>query len=196
MSDRRVVLIDVDGPVADMNPEWLRIYNEEFGDTLTCEQITAWHIHQFVKPEAKKRIYEYLDLPTLYERVLPEPGALNGIRQLKEWGFYTVLLTACTRGMLTPKTEWLYDHGFMKAADMLLPIHMYPGRHPDKSIVFGDIIIDDRPRNLTEHPALLKMLYDKPWNKEDEKLYRVFDWAGILNTVDFHHMRGTWNVNQ
>jgi len=64
-------LIDIDGVIADLHTVWLNIYNTEWNDILTPDQITNWNTSQFVKPECGIKIYEIIERPEIYDYILP-----------------------------------------------------------------------------------------------------------------------------
>ena len=55
----KTIILDVDDVVLNLVPNWLKLYNRDFNDNLTKEQITEWNITKFIKPEAKYSIYQY-----------------------------------------------------------------------------------------------------------------------------------------
>lgn len=50
------ILCDVDSVVANIMPEWLRMYNEECGDALRPPDIVEWDMHKLVKPECGRKL--------------------------------------------------------------------------------------------------------------------------------------------
>jgi 5'-nucleotidase len=78
-----IILVDVDSTIADLVPEWLRIYNKIYNDNLTIDDITSWAIHKFAKPECGDKIYDILRMDTLYESVRPIEGAFEEMPHFK-----------------------------------------------------------------------------------------------------------------
>lgn len=176
-----IILVDVDGVVADLHKAWLGRYNADYNDTLTPQQITRWAIHEFTKPECGRKIYEYLLDPTLYDDVPVMEGAQEGVQKIRSLGHKVVFVSS---GFFPAKVEWLAKNGLAidfpykdgrwdTLADVVLT--------GDKSLVVGDILIDDYPRNLNGRKATL--LYDSPWNQEEDKFRRVYNWGDIYREV-------------
>ncbi len=140
------VILDVDDVVALLRPEWYRRYNRDWEDNLTSERVTGWNLHEIVKPGCGLSIYSYLSDPDLYANVLPMPGAIAGVRKLRELGHDVLFATACTYGMVDQKAAWMIRWGFCESR---------PGRLPADFVVCdqkhrltGDVIVEDRAETI------------------------------------------------
>lgn len=141
------ILVDVDDTVADLLPAWIELYNQEYGDKLSVHSITDWDLTLFVKPECGKLIYDYLGRTDLYASVLPIQGAKTALAMLAEDGHRVLYVTAAHHpGKLT----WLIDNGFIPA-DWRQAWRYIVCR--DKSLIRGDIIIDDRLDTVQNFPG-------------------------------------------
>lgn len=177
-----IILVDVDGVVADLHVAWLARYNKDYNDNLQSSQINKWAIHEFVKPECGRKIYEYLLDPTLYDDVPPMPGAEYNIKKLRKLGHKIVYVSS---GFFPAKVKWLAEKGFAidfpyndgrwdTLADVVLT--------GNKSLVKGDIIIDDYPKNLNGD-RLAVLMYDSPWNWNAGQYRRVYSWENIYQVI-------------
>lgn len=177
-----IVLCDVDGPLADLHPEWLRLYNRDWDDHLSPGDVTAWEIDQFVKPACGKRIYDYLRDPFLYDSVAVVPGALEGLRAIRDMGHRLVFLTAANEDMVRPKARWLMRHRIVRGTHAGMKNVVFA---QDKSLVMGDVLIDDYPVNLLASSARVKILWDAPHNRswDNGGLVRVHAWDKVVATI-------------
>lgn len=181
----KVILCDVDGVVADLHTAWLSAYNRDYQDTLTYEQITAWSMDQFVKPECGEQIYKYIREPYLYDwdAVRPIKGAFEGIQALRRAGFRVVFLSSCVPGSTDAKVRWLIRHGFL--SDLERTPSDFIAAH-SKGLVRGDLLIDDAVHNVVSFggPAILM---DAPYNQELQVSQhyhcRAFSWDDVLIQV-------------
>jgi 5'(3')-deoxyribonucleotidase len=172
------ILCDIDDTILDLVAGvWLPIYNLEFNDTLTKDQIKSWNISEYVKPEAKDFMLEYVKFPDLFLGAEPIEGALKYINLLKSKGFRVVYVTindpeGC-------KILWLKQHGFIQ--DDRDYVHAI-----DKSLIKGDIMIDDK----IEHIETFRknggqgVLFGAPWNL-NSKLPRVNSWEEFYNFLGY-----------
>jgi 5'(3')-deoxyribonucleotidase len=160
MIPNTVIACDVDGVIADVLTNWLARYNRDYNDNLKHDDITAWDTSIFVKAECGKKIFAYLDDPSLYDDVLPYPGALDAVKELKKLG-RVVYATSSPAKSYGRKFFWLKEHGFL--SDQL---DYFETR--DKSLVRADFLIDDYYKNLDTFVGK-KILLAQPWNYSLEK---------------------------
>ena len=84
MKKKQIIAMDVDSVVADLGTAWLNRYNRDYNDNMTNENILSWDTHKYVKPECGKKIYEYIEDPSLYDEVLPICGSLWAMDALSD----------------------------------------------------------------------------------------------------------------
>lgn len=166
------IACDVDGVVANLHDEWYRRYNHDFDDDLTMDRVTTWDLHNFVKPECGKRIYEYLSMPDLYKDIKPIEGALEAIVALRELGHAVFFVTSCTYGMVDQKARWLERNGFVAQRDggKSLPAELIVAN--TKQHIKADLLIDDAAHNVqdwVEHNRARAILFDYPHNRSMDK---------------------------
>jgi len=179
----KTIFVDVDQVVADLMPAWLKLYNDEWGDTLTPEDIRSWDLKSYVKPECGGRIYRYLEEPTLYDSVYPIEGALEGVEMLRVLGYHVVFLTAAGPEGARGKLRWLKDWRFLPAKgsghpwqDVVITASKY--------LVSGLAMIDDYVENLRTAKIPLPVLFDQPHNQDVEWGHaRVRNWSDLTNRM-------------
>ena len=115
----KTIAVDVDGTVADLHTVWLARYNQDYNDNLQSNEIIAWNIHEFTKPECGKRMYEYIEYPSIYDDVLPINGSLEVINELKakRKDLRIIYVTNSTLGTAGRKYTWLKHYGFLDKLD-------------------------------------------------------------------------------
>ena len=178
---QKIIAVDFDDVIVDLIPTWLDMYNVDYDDQLKSEDITDWDISKFVKSECGKMIYEYLDLPNLYDDVNIVSGALDGIDKLREVGYRIVFVTSTNIAQNGQKLKWLQNNHF-------LPKERYSRDYveaTDKSLIRCNIIIDDKLENC-DHPTAMGLLFDRPHNQNFdtagyENIIRVYDWEDIVS---------------
>lgn len=168
-----IILCDVDEVCADLLTEWVRRYNIDYEDTLSVEDIDQWDVAQCVKPECGKKMFDILRDPDLYDYVKPIPGALEGVRTLRKSGCRVVFVTSCVVDTTDAKIWWLIRNGFLP--NQKVPRDFIAAK--DKSLVRGDLLIDDGPHN---NPTIL---YDQPHNRGVSHPRRVHSWKEVVEYV-------------
>ena len=168
-----IILVDVDNVVADLVSEWVRLYNIDFNDNLKVEDITEWDMTKFVSDECGTRIYDYLKLDSLYDRVEPIPHARDGVLTLREMGHRVVFASAGVWS--SAKYRWLERHDFntgVFASDYIVAY--------DKSLLHGDLLIDDGFHNIKNFGSQNSILFTQPWNRKEKWSNRADSWKDIL----------------
>jgi 5'(3')-deoxyribonucleotidase len=176
LADKKTILCDVDEVVAGLLPAWIARYNATWDDNLQLNAITGWHIPDFVKPECGERIYDLLDA-TIYESVQPAAEAREGLWALRAMGHRVVFVTSSNAATAGPKMDWLVHHGFATDRKDIVIAH-------DKSLVRGDVLIDDGLHNLKAFPGPA-ILFTQPHNASYTRrgLRRANTWADVVRHV-------------
>ena len=174
------IAVDVDGPTADLHSEWLRLYNQDYDDDMTVEDITQWEMPPLVKPECGVKILDYLDIPTLYDNIKPTKGAFEGIEYLRALGHRIVFNSSCVIDRSDEKLHWLIKHGFVKSTNKYFFNDWMVVT--DKSLINADILIDDRPKNIKDFKGL-GILFDEPYNQGVLCDARLKSWKNIPDVI-------------
>ena len=173
MSD---IIVDVDGLLADLHTEWMvNRYNKDYDDDLRVCDITQWGLHNLVKPECGKKIYSYLEDPTIYDNTLPIPGALEGVNALRNADNVIMFVTTVVPGHAGRKKVWLKDHGFLCPKDVYI-------ESANKGEYKAYAMIDDHEGNFKGFLGI-KVLFTRPWNKSIEHSPRFDTWEQITNYI-------------
>ena len=151
----RVIAVDVDGVIADLDTEWLRRYNTESGDDLTPDQLTGWNIENQIWRGWKERFYEILHNPWLYESVNPYAGAREAVDSLRALG-QVVFVTSTPVEHLDGKYRWLLRHGFLTSVEDYMPTKR-------KHLINAHVLLDDHVKNVEAFPNV-GMLVTRPHN--------------------------------
>jgi len=171
----KILFQDVDDVTAKLAPVWLGLYNKDYDDNLTEEDITDWGIDKLVKPECGLKIYDYLKDPHIYDEVIPTPGALEGTNALREMGYRVLFATSCPVEVAGRKFHWLEQYGFIKKERDYIEIR-------DKSLLKGDYMIDDNYdncRGFTGYGYLMKA----PWNVKYKWYHRAENWEDFIKQM-------------
>lgn len=171
-----LIMVDVDSTIADLMPVWLELYNIDYGDFLDKEDITIWGIDQIVKPECGTKIYGYLRLDSLYDTVKPIEGALDGITSLRDANHRVVYASSGVHS--SAKFLWLERNGFQPGRFAEDYIVVY-----DKGLIKGDLLIDDRDKNIELFGSSRSILFDQPWNRSFIWHNRAQSWKDVVEMV-------------
>jgi 5'-nucleotidase len=156
MKMNKLIACDIDGVLAQLHVAWYTKYNRDYNDNLQPEDVTAWNLHEFVKPECGLKIYDYLKDPSIYDDVPPYEDALEAILYLKSQGYRVIYPTSSPTESSGRKFKWLRQYGFIESQRDYVEVQ-------DKSLIRADVLIDDYQVNLDTFVGK-KILKARTWN--------------------------------
>ena len=169
-----VIGVDVDDVMLDFVGILLEVYNSEWNDNLTVNDITDWYLAKFVKPECNKKVYEYFEDPSLYWAANPIDHAVAGIKFLRLLGHRVVFITHSSLGSSGAKYKKLKELGILEDSKDYIEAK-------DKTLVKFDFLIDDKPQTLLDYKLGVPIAFTRPWNKSMNHNPRVNNWEEIVD---------------
>lgn len=177
------VLVDVDGPVADLMCGFEHYVWDKYRLELRPREITTFHpadspAHQelHARIDLDRNLASFLAEDDVYERFVPLiPGAQDGIRELEAAGVELAFVTATLHESpesYAPKYRWLGKR-FGR-----IPVISCPSGQ--KHWFRADYGIDDRGDTCARWRAagVHPLVFRQPWNEVPEGTPR-YDWEGI-----------------
>ena len=138
------ILLDMDGPLAGFDAacwELVRDYDVPTIDADGEHNQTARYMTDHIAPTRRTWFRKQLEQPGWFESLPVTPGAVDGVAALEELGVDLWVVTKPMEKNPTcrdAKAMWLRTNGFESLEDKLIIA-------PDKSLVVGDILLDDAP---------------------------------------------------
>ena len=167
------IICDMDEVIVDMINPLLKRYNFRYKADIAIDDMVQWEV-----PSDMREIFYS---GGFFINLDPVDGALDGIRQLLEWGHDVVI---ATDNMGNPSIAYQKVKWFEYFLPQLSKNMMIGAR---KDLLQGDVIIDDNPEYLKSSPCPIKICMDRPWNRETVWLlpvsciYSVHNWQQILD---------------
>jgi 5'(3')-deoxyribonucleotidase len=175
--------VDLDGVVADFTGGWIRLYNVEFGATLSPSDVMAWNA-----PEELTHFSSMTDFwrwartagdhgRSLFADLEPYPGAVAGLR---------ALLGEAHVAVITTKPTWAIPDTLRWLAALDLPLREVHVTS-DKPSVACEVYLEDSPFQLTalrrRRPQAVVCRYVQPWNRPVEGCVDITDFDDMLVVV-------------
>lgn len=165
---QKVYILDVDGVVADFTSYMLKLV----GSNKTLADIVDWDIFGFITPEEKKHALELLSTQAFWENQPLISGAVEGVAAIRSAGHKVLWCTSpwldCV-GWAYARRRWIQRYFDAASNDIIIA--------ETKSILRGDVFIDDRPKHVTAwaaaNPSGVAWLYDAPYNQELYSAHRM-----------------------
>jgi 5'(3')-deoxyribonucleotidase len=191
-----IVGIDIDGVLADFNPDYIQLMIEVSGRDLFPPRpfvIPCWDYPEhygYTKEEVGTAWGIIKNHPNFWERLNPYPGAKDILKRLADFDSKTgSVYFITTRPGLNSKlqtTKWLMRQGFLSVPSVIVSSKKGP-------IAAGlglDALIDDKTENcieVTSHCAGCKVyMLNQSWNAEFTDLRsikRIDTVSGFLDEI-------------
>lgn len=169
---RRIICVDMDEVIADALGEHLHRYNRDFRERITRSDLEGQWLWEFVPPERQQALTEYLMSEDFFAVLRVMPHAQRVLERLQSrYEIYIATAAMEVPSSFNAKFEWLKKY-----------FPFIPSSHivfcGNKSILRGDFLIDDNPRQL----RLFRgegILFSSPANANVTGFRRVHDWLEI-----------------
>jgi len=177
---RPIICIDMDEVIADALGEHLLRYNRDFGLKLTPQDLHGRWIWDYIPPAHVDAVAQYMLTDDFFSVLEVMPESQRVIERLQS-RYEIFIATAAMEvpSSFTPKFNWLARHfPFIPATHIV-----FCG---DKSILRGDYLIDDNPRQLQRFSRTHAgdspregILFSSPANANVTGYRRVNNWLDV-----------------
>jgi 5'(3')-deoxyribonucleotidase len=173
------IALDLDDTISTLGIDWIKAYNDLYGDNICRENINDWAIDRFVKPECGKAIYDLLT-PHLFRTAGVQPDA----QRVTCWLLlhYDIKIVTALKGVpanqqafvYEAKRAWIDEHFPYIGSENIIVCN-------DKSMIKADWLIDDGAHNIRAFSGRT-IVFDAPYNQCLERWEydaRVKNWNAI-----------------
>ena len=177
---RPIICIDMDEVIADALGEHLLRYNRDFGVSITAEDLRGRWLWDLIPPEHLPTVEQYILADDFFAvlDVLPESQRVLA-RLQSRYDIFIATAAMEVPSSFTPKFNWLARHfPFIPTSHIV-----FCG---DKSILRGDYLIDDNPRQLERFARTREgdspregILFTSPANANVTGFRRVNNWLDV-----------------
>lgn len=157
------ILVDMDGTITDFESGFLDLWRARFPRRPFVElnQRQTFYVSEDYPPEYKTDINTIIYHEAgFFANLSPINGAIEALTKMEKLG-HQVFICSAPRWTKSvhEKSQWIGRHLGENWVNRLILTR-------DKSIVRGDILIDDRPEMTTSRPPLWEqVLFDQPYNR-------------------------------
>lgn len=171
-----VLFVDMDEVIADTYGAHIEQYNKDFDENLTLEFCSGWEVWQKVPENRRESIRKHTALKGFFRDLKVIPDSQNVMKELsKKYEVYIASAAMEFPNSLEEKSEWLDEHfPFIPWQQRILCGH--------KHILKGDILIDDRTRNLKTFQGR-SIMFSSPHNIHTNGFERANDWQEVAKIL-------------
>ncbi|QHW35823.1 5'-3'-deoxyribonucleotidase (plasmid) [Paenibacillus rhizovicinus] len=153
---RKIVGVDLDTTLNNLEQVWLAKYNEKYNDSLTVADMANWDVTTYVKPECGKDMYKFLWEPGLFRDLGIKPSAASIMAWLNDH-YEVFIVTSAHPNVVADKWAWVEKHLPFIDSYHFVPLH-------PKDLFRMDYLIDDGPHNIEGFRGK-GILMDMPYNQ-------------------------------
>lgn len=174
------ILVDMDDVLENLVECWVDELNKKCGSSLCEEDITDQRIAKFFPSLTNEDLFSPLNTAEFWGKIAPMQNAQDILKKLIDDGHTIRIVTASHYATVPAKIKRLLEmYPYLKWEDVIVA--------SDKSLIFGDIMIDDGTHNLEVTSCGLAVLFDRPhnrsYNDEAAGMVRVETWDEIYEVV-------------
>ena len=176
-----IILVDMDDVLEQLVKGWVEYVNEKFGTDARPEDVRSWDMSRAFPSLSRDQVYSATKDDALWDRVLPMPGAADGLKYLTEKGHEIFIVTATEYQTLRAKM----DRVLFRYFPFLDWDHVIISSR--KQMIAGDILIDDGPHNLTgdrKYKLLFSAGHNAGFDESTVGAVRVNSWKEVCEQVD------------
>lgn len=187
-----IIVCDIDNVLNDFLLKTLALYNSRYGKDIKSSDITTYKFSDCLSKEDANGIVKLFTEKELWDSLEPLPHAKWGIETLINKGHKVIIATATHESNFEWKCNWMAKHFPMIHPKDIIRIH-------DKSLLRGDVLIDDCPEQLINsycERICFDYLYNQHAFRDDVyDVYRVHDWKEIVQSVeDIERKMEEWKI--
>lgn len=181
------VLVDMDGVLADYYAGFLKIWTDRYPDrkVVPASQLTSFYLEDSYPAEWIDEILAITRGKGFFRNLPPIEGAVQALKEMDESGLYEIYLCTapdvdaedqCCPGEKLQWVEEVLGKKWLKRTIM----------STDKSLVMGDIIIDDKPEmKKSVTPTWKRVFFTHAYNQTmaGPRITKWSDWKRVLDSV-------------
>lgn len=173
------ILIDMDDVLEELTEAWISELNRIYSTSVSPSDITSWKITDFFPSLTQSEVYSPLHEPSFWRSLRPTPDAQMIVKRLIDDGHTVRIVTASHYNTVSHKIAWLlWAYPFLTWKDVIIA--------SDKSVIKGDIMIDDGVHNLVStdcRKILFTRYHNKEYPAEENDMIRVYTWTEIYQII-------------
>ena len=175
--NQRIILVDMDGPLADLEGAFLRIWQEQYPDEffVPFEERRTFYLNDDYPEHLKNKLPPILAADGFFAALEPVEAGIQALEEMQSLGHRIIVCTSdifANKTGLSDKRKWIHRYLGLEIAKAMIFTR-------DKTLVHGDYLIDDKP-SITGigTPNWIHVIYDQPFNRDiGDKPRMSVDWS-------------------
>lgn len=174
------IFVDMDDVLENLTDAWCRILDERYETGITSADLKHWDMTDNFPGLLPTQIFGVLEEPSFWDTVEPLPDAVEKMERLILSGHRVYVATASTLFTIQHKIERvLFRYFTFLTWENVIIVQ-------DKSLLNGDVLIDDAPHNLV-NGSFAKILFTRPHNASvdafEAGFLRANNWKEVYDLI-------------
>lgn len=179
--DKKIILVDMDGVLADFETGFSKEWRKKFPNHpyVPLNERRIYSLTESYPNGLEEDIRSIFSAPGFFENLKIIAGGKAALLKMQALGHNVLICTSPIskyENCVLEKYQWVEKNlGFDWTKKIILT--------KDKTLVFGDFLIDDKPEHSgLKQPAWKHVLFDAPYNKQVKARLRITwdNWEKIL----------------
>lgn len=179
--NKKIILVDMDGVLADFETRFLEDFRKKFPHHpyVPLGKREMFYLEENYPEGLEKDIETVFSTPGFFENLDIIPGSKEALAKMKALGHEVYICTSPVskyENCILEKYHWVSKNlGYEWTKKMIVT--------KDKTLVFGDILIDDKPEHTgLKKPVWKHVLFEALYNKHVKTKLRITweNWEKIL----------------
>ena len=188
MKKSLTLLVDMDDTIELLTDAWVDWLNEKHGTDTVKDDIHSWDFAAAFPTLTDDEAYAPIYIDEFWDTVQPMPWAFETLCRLRAEGHEIYVVTSSAYQTIPAKMEKVLFRYF----PFLDWEHVIVTGN--KSMIRGDVLIDDGPHNLEEFDGarlLMTAPHNRDYDAESHGMIRVSDWPEIFELLrEFARIKG------
>lgn len=180
--NKKIILVDMDGVLADFEGRFLENWRKKFPNhpIIPLAERETFYLEEDYPDGLKKDIESIFRAPGFFQNLKIISGSKEALTKMESLGHEVFICTSPIskyENCVLEKYHWVSKNlGYEWTKKMIVT--------KDKTLIYGDILIDDKPKHLgVKDPVWKYVLFDAPYNKKVKSDLRITwkNWEKILS---------------
>lgn len=179
--NKMIILVDIDGVLADFEEGFAKEWKKKFPQhsQILFKKRKTFYLADTSPDGLGKEIQSILSSPGFFKNLDIISGGKEALKKMETLGHKVIICTSPIsnyKNCVLEKYHWIEKNlGFKWTKRIIMT--------KDKTLVFGDILIDDKPEHIGLRKSAWKhVLFDAPYNQHVKTKLRITwdNWERIL----------------
>lgn len=175
------ILVDMDDVLADFDAEFLKRWRARHPEKMyvPLEERKTFYVKESYPQDLQPLVSEIYLEPGFFREMMPVKGGVDAVKTMQQMGLEIFFCTSplyVYKNCVLEKYEWVDHHFGSEWVNRIVLTR-------DKTLVKGDILIDDKPviTGAESAPMWEHILYDRPYNRDvNRKRLTWQNWKQVL----------------